>query len=421
MEGFAYHDGELWCDSVAVASVAAEVGTPLYLYSAAVLRERYQAIASAFAAIDTTVCFSVKSCSNIGILNVLRQEGCSFDVVSGGELFRVIKAGGDPRKVVYAGVGKTVEEIRYALEQQILMFNVESEEELRRIHAVAVSMNTVAPVALRLNPDVDPKTHRHTTTGKKENKFGLDFERAGQLAAEANDLAGVCLKGIHLHLGSPINSVEPYREALTKALDWLELNAAACAGIEYINTGGGFGLLYSNEQVPPFSAYADAIIPLVRKAGKKLIIEPGRSIAGNAAVMLAQVQYVKSNGEKTFVIVDAGMNDLIRPAFYESYHHIWPVCSNIDPRTDALGNDLVASDIVGPICESSDCFAKDRPLPTVKGDDLLAMFSAGAYGFTMASTYNSHPRAAEVLIDGRDWKVIRTRESWDDLVALESV
>ncbi|MBN2711474.1 MAG: diaminopimelate decarboxylase [Planctomycetes bacterium] len=422
MNFFDYRDGQLFCEGVSVDAIADEAGTPLYIYSKAHLLERYNAIADAFKDVDTTICFSVKSCSSLGILKVLKDAGSSFDVVSGGELFRVIKAGGDASKVVYAGVGKTDKEIRYALEQGILMFNVESHAELETIDRIAGEMGKVAPVALRLNPDVDPKTHMHTTTGKLENKFGLDFQHAGEIVDNLGKTPNILLRGIHLHIGSPVNSVEPYGEAIDKALGFIEEHKDGCASVEYLNTGGGFGLFYSKENVPAFAEYAKVITERAKKAGKKLIIEPGRSIVGNAGIMLATVQYVKFNGLKNFVITDSGMNDLIRPALYDSYHHIWPTRTSTPalPGASVEGVSTVKSDVVGPICESGDFFAKDRLLPDVSKGERLAIFSAGAYGFTMSSTYNTRPRAAEVLVDGEEWKIIRKREQWEDLVALES-
>lgn len=429
LDHFDYKNNRLHCDGVAVDDIAAEAGTPVYIYSRAMLEERYRELADAFSGVETTVCFSVKCCSSLGVLSVLRQCGSGFDVVSGGELFRVIRAGGDPLRAVFAGVGKTDMEIRYALEQGLLMFNVESEEELAAIDHVAKRLGKTAPVALRLNPDVDPKTHRHTTTGKKENKFGIDLERAGRLVANLANYPGIALKGLHVHIGSPVNSTQPYADALDKVLDFLDANKAECGDVEYINCGGGFGLVYKDESVPPFVDYAAVIVPRVKQAGKKLILEPGRSIAGNAGILVGEVQYVKSNGEKFFVILDTAMNDLIRPAFYEAYHLIWPTATAVPPLRASTSRsvnsktptaELMHADIVGPVCESSDCFAKDRAIPMVKRGEKLALFSAGAYGFTMASTYNSRPRPAEVLVEGDAWRVIRRRETWDDLVALES-
>ena len=423
MLGFEYKNGGLFCEGVAVADIVAQVGSPVYIYSQESFVERYRALQKAFSdVVDTTVCYSVKCCSNIHILRTLAREGCGFDVVSGGELFRVIKAGGDPKKVAFAGVAKTDAEIRYALEQGIMLFNVESEAELENINRLAGEMGKVAPVALRINPDVDAKTHAKTTTGKKENKFGIDFVYAMQLVSRLSKYANVRLKGIDLHIGSPVNSLEPYAEAVEKALDFLK---TCPAGVEMIDTGGGFGLLYNEEDVPDFCEYARVIAGPVKAAGKRLVIEPGRSIAGNSAILVGQVQYVKKTGIKTFYKIDAGMNDLIRPAMYDAYHFIWPVRSDDLPESRLFANFgggggiVMPADVVGPICESSDVFCKNRPLPEMQRGDLVAIFSAGAYGFSMSSNYNSHPRVAEVLVDGDSFRVIRRRESWDDLVAAE--
>lgn len=425
MSGFSYRKGLLFCEETPAADIVQAVGTPVYVYSRAALVERYRAIDEAFGAIEHIICFSVKSCSSLGILAVLRAEGCSFDVVSGGELFRVLAAGGKAEKVVYAGVGKTDAEIRFALKNGILMFNVESEAELANIDRLAAEMQTTAAVALRLNPDVDPRTHKHTTTGKKENKFGLDLKIASQLVKRFDAFPHLRLEGVHIHIGSPVNSVEPYAQAIAKAVEFVKKHESPQRPLRYLNTGGGFGLVYHHENTPSFEAYAEAIIPPVKKSGRILILEPGRSIVGNAAALLTQAQYRKWNGSKTFIIVDAGMNDLIRPAFYDSYHRIWP--AELSPPLPGEGEiaavahgcpreHLETVEIVGPICESSDCFAKDRLLPKVERGQTLAIFSAGAYGFSMSSNYNSRPRPAEVLVDGRSWRIIRQRETWEDLV-----
>jgi diaminopimelate decarboxylase len=422
--------------------LAKEFGTPLYVYSRATLVQQFQAIRTAFMEIPTTICFSVKSCSTLAILDVLRENGAGFDIVSGGELFRVVKAGGDPRKTVYSGVGKTDAEIVQALELDILMFNVESEAELDNIQNIAASLGRVATVALRLNPDVDPHTHAKTTTGKKENKFGIDFASASRIIHNIAQQPNIRLLGIDLHLGSPIYDVNPYRQAMEKVYEFVTQHRSPRSPLEYINAGGGYGIVYRNQKVPSFAAYADAIIPWVKKLGCRLIIEPGRSIAGNAAVLLTKVIYDKDNGHKYFTIVDAGMNDLVRPAMYDSYHFCWPVRSAEPPPADLFSSHLAESyfhredeekktdfshrdldvsglrrsDIVGPICESSDCFAKGRRIPPPNRGDILALFSAGAYGFSMASTYNSRPRAAEVMVDGDHCRVIRARETYASLI-----
>lgn len=430
MSGFFYRNGELFCEETAAADIAQATGTPVYVYSRAAIIERYRAIAQAFNGIKHIICFSVKSCSSLGILAVLRAEGCAFDVVSGGEIFRVLAAGGEANKMVYAGVGKTDVEIRFALEKGILMFNVESDAELANLDRLAGEMKTVAPVALRLNPDVDPRTHRHTTTGKKENKFGLDIKIASQLVSRFADFPHLRLDGVHIHIGSPVNSVEPYAKAVAKAVAFVKKHESRQQPFRYINMGGGFGLVYHHENTPSFAEYAEAIVPPIKKIGRTLILEPGRAIVGNAAVVLTQVQYRKWNGHKTFVIVDAGMNDLIRPALYDAYHRIWP--AKLPPELPGDGDiaavahgcprdHLEAVDIVGPVCESADCFAKARLLPRVERGHLLAVFSAGAYGFSMSSNYNSRPRPAEVLVDGSSWRIIRQRETWEDLLRGEVV
>lgn len=420
---FYYRDGVLFCENIPVDQISAKVGTPVYIYSKAVLREKYSAITEAFSGIDTTVCFSVKSSPTLSVLKILNEMGCGFDIVSGGELFRVVSCGCDTSKVVYSGVGKSDKEIKYALEKGIFLFNIESREELENINRLAGEMNTVAPVGIRLNPDVDPKTHRKTTTGKMENKFGVDFEIAGEIVRDMGSFGSVKLKSLGMHLGSPINTTAPYTDALDKILVFMEHNSDYLEGVDYIDCGGGFGLIYKDETVPDFSEYAASIIPRVEKAGCKLILEPGRCIAGNAGILVSTVLYRKSNGIKNFVIVDAGMHSLIRPAIYGSYHGIWTVKSDTVPELPSGTLDDISSlepiDLVGPICESSDVFSFDRPLPHMVRGDLVAIFSAGAYGFTMSNNYNSHPRPSEVMVDGDSWKIIHRSENWENLIKSE--
>lgn len=445
MEHFTYRSGRLFCEDVAADSLASAYGTPLYVYSKNTLIERLAAIKTAFEEASPIIAFSVKSCSSLGVLNVLAEHGSGFDIVSGGELFRAIKAGGDPRKIVFAGVAKTDEEIRFALENDILMLNVESEAELDNIQNLAARMGTTAPVALRLNPDIDAKTHAKTTTGKLENKFGIDFATASRLVRNIAVQPNLRLLGLDLHLGSPIYSTEPYSQALAKVVDFIREHRSPRAQFEYLNVGGGFGLLYRNQTVPTFQEYADAILPFVKRAGCRLILEPGRSIVGNAAVLLTTVVYLKDNGSKHFTIVDAGMNDLIRPALYDAYHFCWPTVSAKTPPAhlfaspdaaayfsresaemesehamrDVDADGLLLTDVVGPICESSDCFARGRRLPLMERGGVLAVFSAGAYGFTMSSNYNSRLRPAEVMVDGATARVIREREALESLIAGE--
>ena len=423
MDYFHYQKNELFCEEVPVAELAREFGTPLWVYSKRTLLHHVRQIQTAFAAVDPVLCYSVKANSSLGILKVMQEAGTSFDVVSGGELFRVKKAGADTTKVVFAGVGKTDAEIRQALECKVLMFNVESEAELDAIAAVAGSMNVVAPVALRLNPDVDAKTHAKTTTGKKGNKFGMDIERAGMLARKVLADKRLALKGIHMHLGSPILTIEPYAEAVEKATQVIREYRAQGHDINWINLGGGFGINYRQQEAKPASAFAEVIVPAVQSVNCRLALEPGRFIVGNAGVLLSQVIYTKREGGKLFVIQDAAMNDLVRPAMYDAFHRIWPVQPSVSPPTDYEAEipGCEAADVVGPICESGDYLAKGRWLPPVVRGDLLCTFSAGAYGTAMSSNYNSRPRGAEVLVDGSSYKLIRKREDYADLVAHELV
>ncbi|MCA9080613.1 MAG: diaminopimelate decarboxylase [Planctomycetaceae bacterium] len=421
MEPFRYRDGELYCEEVRIADLAHEYGTPLWVYSSAKLLHEYRAIQEAFAEVDPVICYSVKSNSNLSILKLLNSAGCSFDVVSGGELYRVQKAGADTTRVVFAGVGKTDAELRQALEQNILMFNVESEAELDAISRIAASMNRVAPVALRLNPDIDGKTHAKTTTGKKGNKFGMDIERHNQLANKVLNDPHLELRGIHMHLGSPINTTEPYEAAARKALDVVSALRSQGHQTNWINLGGGFGLNYRGTEAPPAAEYAQVILPFIKQAECRLALEPGRSISGNAGALISEVIFTKREGGKLFVIQDAAMNDLVRPAMYDSFHRLWPVKPTVKPPQDYEAEipGCEATDVVGPICESGDYLAKGRYLPPMQRGDLLCTFSAGAYGTAMSSNYNSRPRGAEVLVDGTQVRLIRKRETYADLVAGE--
>lgn len=424
MDHFHYQDGILHAEEVDLRAIAAQFGTPLYVYSRQTLVDHYDRLAAAFAELHPTICFSVKSCSNLVILKLLRERGAAFDVVSGGELRRVIEAGGAPSRTVFAGVGKSDAEIESALVSDIGWFNVESEEELANIARIARQMSKTAQLALRINPDVDPHTHVYTTTGKRETKFGVDLERARRVFAEHRNTPAIRLEGIHLHLGSPVNSVEPYVESVRKALDLISELRQSGHEISALNIGGGFGAHYARDEAPPASEYAKAVIPLLKDRDLAILLEPGRSIAANAGVLLTRVVYRKASGDKAFVIVDAAMNDLIRPALYGAFHFVWPVFpgegflpSSRSPEIELPG--LERMDIVGPVCESGDFLAKDRRLPPVRRGDLLCVFSAGAYGFSMSSQYNSRPRAAEVLIEGRHARLVRRRETYDDLVAPE--
>jgi diaminopimelate decarboxylase len=428
MDFFRYKNGELYCEDVPAEQIAREVGTACYVYSKATFLHHYHQIAQAFAPLNATVCYSVKSCGNINILKFLAQAGCGFDVTSGGELFRALEAGGDPKKMIYAGVGKTDQEIADGINAGIAAFNLESEAEIENIDRVAGSIGKQAIGAIRINPDVDPKTHAKTTTGKKETKFGVDIERAERVFDQYRNLKNLRIGGVHIHIGSPVYEIQPYIDAVNKLVALIDRLTERGHKIEWFDVGGGFGVNYERpDQAKPVTEHAKALVPLLQGKPYRIAFEPGRYIAGNSGVLLTRVLYRKTGGEKRFVIVDAGMNDLIRPTLYESYHHIWPAKPraaenvNADRRRDfeIRGGETV--DVVGPICESGDYLAKGRDLPPVERGDLLAVFTAGAYGFAMSSNYNNRPRVPEVLVDGSSFKVIRKRETLEDLVALERV
>lgn len=445
MDHFEYRDGRLMCEGVDLANLAAAVRTPAYVYSGATLAEHYVGLARAFEELDPLICFSVKSCSNLSILKRLAEMGAGLDVVSGGELCRARVAGVAPSKIVYAGVGKKEHEILAALgrpgddepeaghREPIALFNVESEGEFQRIARLAASVGVKARAALRVNPDVNPNTHKYTTTGTAETKFGVDIGRAVQFFKSHDGHPNLKLCGLHVHLGSPVLSSEPYVQAIDRLLGLMDQLEAAGHRIEVLNLGGGFGASYRTAQSPSFEMYAAAIVPKLAKrlherraAGRKtqIVLEPGRTIAANSGVLLTRVQYIKNAGRKRFVICDAGMNDLLRPALYEAFHFIWPTSvapEHVPPtRTESPEvPGLEKCDVVGPICETGDFFAIDRPLPPVAPGDLLCVFAAGAYGMTMASRYNSHPLACEVLVDGSAATIVRHRERYQDLIAHE--
>ena len=424
MDHFEYRNGELFCENVPVSRIAEDVGTPTYIYSAATLSEHYQRIASAFAELNPMVCFSIKSCQNIHIVRHLARQGAGMDVVSGGELYRALKAGADPTKIVFAGVGKTDREINEAMDARIGWFNVESEAELANLIAIATQRGQQVRAALRINPDVDPQTHRHTTTGKRGTKFGVDIDQAQRVFETFRRNQQVKLCGLHFHLGSPINTVEPYAKAIDKALYLIRALRDDGFTIEAINIGGGFGADYEDRESPPAKAYAERIVPLLRDQGLQAIMEPGRSISANAGILLARTLYVKQGGDKKFIIVDGSMTDLIRPALYDAYHFVWPVRpgEGFVPARRFRGLTFPGTqeaDVVGPVCETSDFLAKGRALPPVQRGDLLAIFTAGAFGFVMAGHYNSRPNAAEVLVEGDRYRTIRRRETYHDLIAAE--
>ena len=425
MDQFVYRDGELYCENVPVARIADAVGTPTYVYSAATFRGHYRAVTEGFRDLRPIICYSIKSCQNLHILKLLAGLGAGMDVVSGGELYRALKAGADPARIVYAGVGKSDAEINQAIDAGIGWFNIESEAELANLVEIARQRRQVVRAALRVNPDVDPKTHRHTSTGKRESKFGVDLERARRVFYEFGRSEHVRLCGIHLHIGSPVFTVEPYVEAVTKALDLIAELRAAGFTIDTLDLGGGFGASYHDGQSPMPGDYAARIVPLLRGRNLQVIIEPGRSISANAGILLARTVFVKRGGDKQFIIIDAAMTDLIRPALYDAFHFAWPAAPGtrfVPPgrRTDLDMPGCTAADIVGPVCETADFLARDRKLPPVQRGDLMALFTAGAYGFVMASHYNSRPNAAEILVDGDSFRIIRRRETYDDLLAAEN-
>jgi len=425
MDHFEYRNGLLHCEDVSVAEIAASVGTPVYIYSAATLRHHYRRLAEAFAELDPTICFAVKSLANLQVLKLLADEGSGFDVVSGGELARVLAIGADCSKVVYAGVGKTDREINEAIEAGIALFNVESEAEFENISRLAAAAGRQVRTALRLNPDVyDPKTHTYTATGRKETKFGVDIERAAEFFRTYGKDPNARLDAIHLHIGSPIYSADPYLQAITKTLELMDRLAGEGFEVRSLDIGGGFAADYEEGASPLAADYAERIAPLLAGRGLEVILEPGRQIACNAGLLLAEVLYVKKGGDRSFVIVDAAMTDLVRPAMYDSEHFVYPAAlaegAAVPERRIGFapaGGQKV--DVVGGVCESSDFLAKDRILPPLARGDLLAVFSAGAYGFVMSSQYNSRPRPAEVLVEGGRWQTIRPRETYEDLLASE--
>lgn len=418
MNYFEYRNGEMFAEGVPVKRIAKEVGTPAYLYSLTTLKRHFRVFDQAFAAVPHIVCFSVKANSNIALLRAFVKEGGGFDIVSGGELFRALKAGADPKKIVFSGVGKKKEEIEFALRSGILMFNVESDHEMEALDEIAGGIGKKAAISLRINPDVDPQTHPYISTGLKKAKFGVDIKRSLGSYKKAVSLPNLEVIGVDCHIGSQLTSVAPFVDALARVREYLDGALVGSlkkegAEIRYLDLGGGLGITYNDEMPPHPEEYAKAIIQGLEGLDATLILEPGRVIVGNAGILLTEVQYIKETDEKKFVIVDGGMNDLIRPALYGSYQAIQPVVQN--------GGEKIVADVVGPICESGDFFAKDREITRPQRGDLLAVMSAGAYGFTMASNYNSHPKPPEVLVDGDNYYVVRKRESFDDLIRGEVI
>ncbi len=399
-----------------MARVAQAQGTPLYLYSYGTLLDHYRKLRVAFAPIRPLICFSVKANSSLALCRALAKAGAGFDVVSGGELKRALRVGANPRKIVFASVGKTEAEIEAAVRAGILSFNVESLQEVQRIETVCRRLNRRQRVSLRLNPDVDPRTHAFITTGHRANKFGMDFRTVESIFREAGKFPHLIFSGLHIHIGSQILQARPFQEAVRRALELIrKVRRLYGIRIERLNIGGGLGIVYHRETPQTASQYAKAVLPLLKGSGLKVILEPGRFIAGNSGILLTQVLYLKESHGKRFAIVDAGMNDLIRPSLYGAYHEIVLVARRRGSRR------RFRYDVVGPVCESGDFLAKDRPLPELKNGDLLAVMGAGAYGFTMASNYNSRPRPAEVLVKGNQWRVIRKRETFRDLIRNERI
>jgi diaminopimelate decarboxylase len=427
VHSFRYRDGKLYCEDVDLARVADELGTPTYVYSAGTILDHYARLDAALAALDHLICYAVKANSNRAILKLLADAGAGFDIVSGGELYRVLAAGGDPAKCTFAGVGKSREEIEYALEQRVYSFNVESEAELDHINRIAGAKETRARIALRVNPDVDPHTHEYISTGLHENKFGIALDRIGAVYEQAAKMRNVEIVGVQMHIGSQIAEAKPFASAIGKVAPIVrELKSRY--GIKFLSVGGGMGIVYQRalesgsgkwwhehgSESFAFSLrdYAGALVPPLRELDVRILVEPGRFLVGNGGVLLTRVRYVKKTGAKKFAIADAGMNDLIRPALYRSYHEIVPVKEPSTIRSKNTGK----IDIVGPVCESGDFFALDREMPELHEDDLLAIMSAGAYGFVMASNYNSRPLPAEALVRGEKFALIRKRQTWEDLV-----
>jgi diaminopimelate decarboxylase len=414
MDPFVYRHAELCCERVSLRALAAEVGTPAYVYSKAALLESYGAYDRAFAEVPHVVCYSVKANSNLGVLGTLARAGGGADIVSGGELFRALRAGIPADRIIFSGVGKTRDEMRAALEVGILLFNVESLSELRALDAVAREVGVRAPVALRVNPDVNPETHPYISTGLRSSKFGIPYAAALEAYGEAVGLKGIEVVGADMHIGSQLTKASPFAEAVARLAALVKILRERAIEIRMVDVGGGLGIRYREEAPPTHREYATVLLPALRELGVTVLLEPGRSIVGNAGLLLTRVLYRKDTGEKKFVIIDAAMNDLIRPPLYDSYHEIRPV------NEARLGGPMEKVDVVGPVCESGDFLAKDRDLAQAEEGDLLAVMSAGAYGFAMSSNYNTRPRAVEVLVDGDRYAIVRRRETYEDLVAGET-
>ena len=412
MHHFRYDAGRLHCEGVPLERIAKEIGTPVYVYSEATLQRHVRVFNEAFQAAPHLTCYAIKANSNINLLRRFAEWGTGFDIVSGGELFRVLRAGGDPRKVIFSGVGKTANEIRYALESDILFFNVESDAEAAVIQEVAREVSKTARVSIRTNPDVDAKTHPYISTGTKKNKFGVSLIDARGLYAKLAGMPNIEVVGVSCHIGSQITEMGPFKEALASLRKFIEELRSDGVALRYLDFGGGLGISYNAEEPPSPADYASAIVCATKELGLTLVLEPGRVIVGNAGILLTRVLFKKDQGDKRFLIVDAAMNDLIRPALYGSHHQLWPI-------HEMNGQEKEKVDVVGPICESADFIAQDREIVKLNSGDLLAVMSAGAYGFSLSSNYNSRPRVAEVLVNGDSYEVIGRRETYEDLIRLE--
>lgn len=415
MHDFHYKGRELYCEGVRVRDIIRKTGTPVYIYSHKTFTGHIDKVQKAFKKVNPLICYSMKANSNLAVLKTVLSKGAGLDIVSGGELYRALKAGCEPRKIVFAGVGKSAEEIKSALQEDILFFDVESVPELELINQIAGKLKTTGRISLRVNPDVDPKTHAHITTGKAESKFGVDLDTARRLFASRRKFKSLRFCGVHVHIGSQIVSGRPFVEAFNKVLGFVdEIERETKAEIEFLNLGGGLGVIYHQEKPQTAAQYAKKVLPLFKGRKFRLVMEPGRFVAANAGILAGRVHYVKQTTVKNFAIMDAAMNDLLRPALYEAHHETYPL-------TLRPGRKKWVYDIVGPVCETGDVLARERYLPEVKAGDYLALMTAGAYGFVMASNYNSRPRPCEVLVKGGRFAVVRQRETYEDLVAGESI
>jgi diaminopimelate decarboxylase len=411
---FTYKKNELFCEGVRVADIVKQVGTPAYIYSHAAFTGRLKELQKAFRDMNPLICYSMKANSNLAVLRALVKQGSGLDIVSGGELERAKRAGCPGEKIVFAGVGKTDEEIASAIRYGVLFFNVESLPEIEAIHAVAAKLRRQATISLRINPDVDPRTHHHISTGKKESKFGVDLKRAEEAFMNRNQFPWVRFAGLHVHIGSQIESGVPFVHAFKKVTKFIAELRQEGVALEFLNIGGGLGVTYHREKPQKAAEYARKVAPILRKTGLKIIMEPGRFVAANSGILATRVLYVKETDVKRFAVVDAAMNDLLRPSFYDAYHRIEPVIKKKRSK-------MVTYDVVGPVCESGDFLAKGRKLPVLSRGDSIAVFSAGAYGYVMSSNYNTRGRAAEVLVRGSSFDIVKKREAVNDLLAGERI